>query len=98
MIKTIYYTLPERWQLYTRQAWLQENDGEIRTFYNRIERPQANDYKLFSIIWGVPIEELMCQIGFKSIKAYKPKKTEVRYMMQAVDFMNKENKQTEIPL
>lgn len=98
MIKKIYYSLPERWQLYTRQAWLQENDGEIRTFYNRIERPQANDYKLFNIIWGVPIEELMCDIGFKSIKPAKQKKSDVRYMMQVVNFMNTENKQTELPL
>lgn len=97
MIKKIYNLLPPKWQEQTRLLWLQENDEAIRTFYDRLEKPKVSDYKFFFIVWGVPLDELMAEIEFKNIKKTTKKKTDVRYMMQVIDFMN-ESKQTELTL
>lgn len=98
MIEKIYNLLPPKWKEQTRLKWLQENDEAIRTFYDRLKKPKLSDFKFFYIVWGVPLDELMAEIEFKTIKRTKQKKSDTRYMMQVVDFMNTENKQTEIPL
>lgn len=95
MLKKIYNLLPPKWQEKTRNAWLQENDEEIRTFYNRLERPKFEDLKLFKNLWGLPYEELLMDVELTTIKLKEKPKTDVRYMMQVVDFMN-EQKQLEL--
>lgn len=95
MIKKIYNLLPPKWQEKTRNAWLQENDEEIRTFYNRLERPKFEDLKLFKNLWGLPYDELLMDVELTTIKLKEKPKTDVRYMMQVLDFMN-EQKQLEL--
>ncbi len=95
MIRKIYDLLPQPFQQKTNMAWLQENDVELKTFYNRLDSPKIQDYKFYSLFWGVSIEELMNDVSLATIAVKTIKKSEVKYMMQVVDFMS-ENKHLQL--